>query len=110
MARVKEHFSHLTICPRTVEYVFMSGAEIACLTHHSKGHVAIGAVLVRAATPFITRRPILRSKAVTTFLPVTNAIRSLPIYDKLFIQRDDRKGEEWYYTAQWLAKKVYLDS
>ncbi len=72
----------------------------------SKGHVARGAVLVRACAPFIIRRPILRSKAVTTFLEVTDEIRKSPIYPHLYIQPDIHEGKEWYHVAEWLAKQV----
>ena len=74
----------------------------------SKGHVARGAVLVRACAPFIVRRPILRSKAVTTLLEVTDEIRESPIYSSLYIQKDPYEGKEWYHAAQWLAKQVFL--
>jgi hypothetical protein len=76
------------------------------LTRNSKGHVARGAVLVRACAPFIVRRPILRSKAVTTFVKITDKIRNSPVYEDLYTQKDSYKGDEWYFAAQWLAKQV----
>lgn len=76
------------------------------LTCNSKGHVARGAVLVRACAPFIIRRPILRSKAVTTFVEVTDAIKRSPIFDHLYIKEDPYLGEQWCLAAQWLAKQV----
>jgi hypothetical protein len=68
--------------------------------------VARGAVLVRACAPFIIRRPILRSKAVTTFLEVTDEIRRSPLYPRLYVEPDVYEGKEWYHAAQWLAKQV----
>jgi hypothetical protein len=79
------------------------------LTSSSKGHVAIGGVLVRSCAPFITTAPIFRSKAVTTFVKVTDAIRNSPIFDELYTQEDDR-GEVWYHAAQWLTRQVHPDS
>jgi hypothetical protein len=76
------------------------------LTSNSKGHVARGAVLVRACAPFIIRRPILRSKAVTTFVEVTDAIKKSPIFDHLYIKEDRFHGVQWCLAAQWLAKQV----
>ena len=79
------------------------------LTSSSKGHVARGGVLVRSCAPFITTAPIFRSKAVTTFVKVTDAIRNSPIFDELYTQEDDR-GEVWYHAAQWLTRQVHPDS
>ncbi|KAE9366137.1 hypothetical protein N431DRAFT_430296 [Stipitochalara longipes BDJ] len=89
MRAVEKHFKELKICRLSAD----------------KGHVARGAVLVRACAPFIVRRPILRSKAVTTFVKVTDKIRNSPVYGDLYTQTDDYGGEEWYLAAQWLAKQ-----
>lgn len=88
MLAVRKHFSKLIICPLSAD----------------KGHVARGGVLVRSCAPFITIAPIFRSKAVTTFVKVTDAIRNSPIFDELYTQEDDR-GELWYHAAQWLTRQ-----
>lgn len=76
-----------------------------CQLSKDKGHVAQGAVLVRTCAPFIIRRPILRSKAVTTFVEVTDAIKRSPIFEDLYIKKDKFLGEQWCFAAQWLAKQ-----
>ncbi|PMD34669.1 hypothetical protein L207DRAFT_588183 [Hyaloscypha variabilis F] len=89
MRAVEKRFSNLKICRLSAD----------------KGHVARGAVLVRACAPFIIRRPILRSKAVTTFVEVTDAIRKSLVFANLYIKKDRYKGEQWCLAAQWLAKQ-----
>ncbi|KAH8756517.1 hypothetical protein BGZ57DRAFT_772360 [Hyaloscypha finlandica] len=51
-------------------------------------------------------RPILRSKAVTTFVEVTDSIRRSPIFEDLYIKKDKFMGEQWCFAAQWLAKQI----
>jgi hypothetical protein len=87
--------------------VCLNAERYRLLTSDSKGHVARGAVLVRACAPFIIRRPILRSKAVTTFVEVTDAIRKSLVFANLYIKKDRYKGEQWCLAAQWLAKQVF---
>jgi hypothetical protein len=106
MQAVKKYFRTLKICRLSAEQVCLVTEWYRLLTCNSKGHVARGAVLVRACAPFITRRPILRSKAVTTFVVVTDEIRRSPIFERVYIRRDRYQGEQWCLAAQWLARQV----
>jgi hypothetical protein len=103
---VDKHFNTFKICQLSKESVCVGAIECEVLTCYSKGHVAQGAILVRTCAPFIIRRPILRSKAVTTFVEVTDSIRRSPIFEDLYIKKDKFLGEQWCFAAQWLAKQV----
>lgn len=76
------------------------------MTSNSKGHVARGAVLTKLYGEFVKKRPIERSKAVVTWLQVTPGIRSSEIYRLLDTKVDKHDHKEYFYAAQWLAKKV----
>ena len=71
-------------------------------------HVAKGAVLVKMyeRRGFITRRPIKRSKAVTTWYRVTDEIRESAIYPFMHTKISKNDGLEYFWAAQWLAKQV----
>jgi hypothetical protein len=78
------------------------------ISFNSKKHVAQGAVLTRlyARNGFISSRPIMRSKAVLTWMQVDDSIRGSPIYDLLDTYKDERNKVEYFYAAQWLVKQV----
>jgi TRAP-type uncharacterized transport system substrate-binding protein len=69
--------------------------------------VARGAVLVRTCAPFITERPIFRSRAVITWEQVTPKIKTLNKRLKLDLDIETgRDGKDYYRAAQFLAKQV----
>ena len=72
-------------------------------------HVARGAVLTRLhGGEFIIRRPITRSKAITTWLPLTAEIRQRSNFYDMLVIKKGRDGLEYFYAAQWLAKGASL--
>jgi hypothetical protein len=60
-----------------------------------------------ARKDFISSRPILRSKALVTWIQVDASIRNSPLYALLDKWTDERNNVEYFYAAQWLAKQVW---
>lgn len=73
----------------------------------SKEHVAVGSILARLDENFLVDYPITRSKAVTTWFPVTEEIRKLSFYHRLVIEPSPMDADaEYFLAATWLVRKV----
>lgn len=53
--------------------------------------------------------PFTRCKAIATWIEVTQEIKNLSFFKKLFIQNSDRYKKDYVYVAEFIAKKVSLN-
>lgn len=66
-----------------------------------------GAILGRENGEFLIDHHITRSKAVTSWFPLTNKIKRLPFYDRLAVEPSPTDPKALYVLgATWVVKKV----